>query len=111
MPSIDFEVERLYYSISEVADMLGVNQSLIRFWEKEFEQLTPKKNMRGNRQFTKRDIDVLKRIYHLVKEKGFTLEGAKKSMRVRTPAKEQNAPVVKRLQTVRDQLKAILHSL
>ena len=68
---------KLYYSIGEVADMFEVNTSLIRFWEKEFTQLKPKKNKNGNRLFTVKDIDKLNSIYILVKEQGFTLDGAK----------------------------------
>lgn len=73
---IELPVKR-YYSIGEVAKAFDVNTSLIRFWEKEFDVLQPKKNAKGNRKFTPEDIKYLKYIYHLVKERGFTLEGAK----------------------------------
>ncbi|MGZ0015115.1 MerR family transcriptional regulator [Yeosuana sp. AK3] len=69
--------EKRYYGIGEVAGAFKVNASLIRFWEKEFDTLKPKKNAKGNRKFTPEDIKNLKLIYHLVKERGFTLEGAK----------------------------------
>ena len=75
------EIVKLYYSIGEVAEMFNVAPSLIRFWESEFEIIQPKKNRKGNRQFTKEDIDNVKLIYHLVKEKGFTLTGAKEMVR------------------------------
>ena len=75
------EIEKLYYSIGEVAEMFNVAPSLIRFWESEFEIIQPKKNRKGNRQFTKEDIDNVKLIYHLVKEKGFTLMGAKEMVK------------------------------
>ena len=75
------QLNKLYYSISEVADLFDVNASLIRFWEKEFKLLKPKKNAKGNRQFTVKDIANIDKVYTLVKEKGFTLEGAKKAMR------------------------------
>ena len=80
---IDFEKEpqRMYYTIGEVSGMFKVNTSLIRFWEKEFDILRPKKNAKGNRLFTPEDLDNLKIIFHLVKERGFTLDGAKKKMR------------------------------
>ncbi len=68
--------EKLYYSIGEVAEMLGTSQSQIRFWEKEFDGLKPRKNKKGNRQFSKEDIRLLKHIYFLVKEQGLTLKGA-----------------------------------
>ena len=71
------EIEKLYYSIGEVAEMFNVAPSLIRFWESEFELIQPKKNRKGNRQFTKEDIENVRTIFHLVKEKGFTLQGAK----------------------------------
>jgi DNA-binding transcriptional MerR regulator len=73
--------QKLFYSIGETAKMFKVNVSLIRFWEKEFEILKPKKNKKGNRLFTGKDIDNLHVIYHLVKERGFTLEGAKKKIK------------------------------
>lgn len=69
--------DKLYYSIGEVAKAFDVNTSLIRFWEKEFDIIQPKKNKKGNRYFTPADIKNLKVIYHLVKERGYTLEGAK----------------------------------
>lgn len=75
------EIEKLYYSIGEVSEMFNVAPSLIRFWESEFEIIQPKKNRKGNRQFTKEDIDNVRTIYHLVKEKGFTLQGAKDMLR------------------------------
>ena len=72
---------KLYYSIGEVSKMFDVNTSLIRFWEKEFSILKPKKNAKGNRLFTQKDVDNLHIIYNLVKERGFTLEGAKKKLK------------------------------
>ena len=73
--------EKLYYSMGEVTKAFQVNASLVRFWEKEFDVLQPKKNSRGNRKFSKEDVKNLKIIYHLVKEKGFTLEGARDYMK------------------------------
>ena len=81
MLKTDRKIEKLYYSISEVAELFEVNQSLIRFWEKEFDILTPKKNKKGNRMFTPKDIENLKLIYHLVKERGYTLQGARDKLR------------------------------
>jgi len=75
------EIEKLYYSIGEVSEMFNVAPSLIRFWESEFEIIQPKKNRKGNRQFTGEDIDNVRTIYHLVKEKGFTLQGAKEMLK------------------------------
>jgi DNA-binding transcriptional MerR regulator len=75
------KIEKLYYSIGEVAELFDVNTSLIRFWEKEFDILKPQKNKKGNRLFTQKDLDNLRIIYHLVKERGFTLQGAKDKLR------------------------------
>jgi DNA-binding transcriptional MerR regulator len=75
---------KLYYSIGEVADMFNVNTSLIRFWEKEFGIIQPKKNRKGNRLFTPKDIETFNKIYHLVKTEGYTIEGAKKALKVKS---------------------------
>lgn len=102
MPYKEHEIEKLYYSIGEVAQMFGVSNSLIRFWETEFDILKPRKNAKGNRLFTKKDIENLKIIYHLVKEKGFTLEGARKKLKESKPSKlESNADVSGKLKTLR----------
>ncbi|MCG8385882.1 MAG: MerR family transcriptional regulator [Cytophagales bacterium] len=77
MPYKEKVIEKKYYAIGEVADMFNVATSLIRFWESEFDVIRPKKNRKGNRQFTKEDIENVRLIYHLVKERGFTLQGAK----------------------------------
>ena len=77
----DKKIEKLYYSIGEVAELFEVNASLIRFWEKEFDILKPQKNKKGNRLFTQQDLDNLRIIYHLVKERGFTLQGAKDKLK------------------------------
>ena len=91
MPYKEFEIKKLYYSIGEVAEMFEVSASLIRFWEQEFEILKPKKNRKGNRLFTPEDIENFRLIYHLVKERGFTLEGARnKIAQNHTQVKEQH---------------------
>jgi DNA-binding transcriptional MerR regulator len=77
----DRKIGKLYYSIGEVAALFDVNASLIRYWEKEFDILKPQKNKKGNRLFTPQDLDNLRIIYHLVKERGFTLQGAKDKLR------------------------------
>jgi DNA-binding transcriptional MerR regulator len=85
---------KLYYSIGEVADLFGVNASLIRFWEKEFDAIKPKKNAKGNRKFTPNDIEILTRIYQLVKVEGFTLDGAKKALTTKSKSINlSNSPV------------------
>lgn len=95
------ETSKLYYSISEVSDILAVNPSLIRFWEKEFEILKPHKSKNGNRQFTKSDIDLLKLIYYLTKEKGFTLNGAKEQIKNNQKINEKNMNILASLRKVR----------
>lgn len=72
---------KMFYTIGEVADLFQVNTSLIRFWEKEFEMIRPQRNKKGNRLFTQRDLDYFHQIYHLVKEQGFTLQGAKDKLK------------------------------
>ncbi|MDM1547637.1 MerR family transcriptional regulator [Empedobacter falsenii] len=97
--------DKLYYSIGEVAKAFDVNASLIRFWEKEFEIIQPKKNKKGNRLFTKNDIDCFKNIYYLVKIKGYTLEGAKQAIGKKGIATTTDEiDVVKRLEYIKDEL-------
>jgi DNA-binding transcriptional MerR regulator len=81
LPYKETETVKLYYTIGEVSKMFSVNASLIRFWEKEFEVLQPKKNKKGNRLFTSEDVENLRIIYHLVKERGFTLQGARAKLK------------------------------
>lgn len=95
---------KIYYSIGEVADMFHVNTSLIRFWEKEFDIIKPHKNKKGNRQFTKADIDNFHLIYHLVKEKGMTLKGAQLKLSEQKGETEANFEIIKRLQAVKAEL-------
>tara|TARA_B110000503_G_scaffold137497_1_gene221784 strand:- start:2699 stop:3034 length:336 start_codon:yes stop_codon:yes gene_type:complete len=92
---------KLYYSIGEVSKMFDVNTSLIRFWEKEFSILKPKKNAKGNRLFTQKDVDNLHIIYNLVKERGFTLEGAKKKMKENKSDSINEAEMLKSLKKIR----------
>jgi len=94
-------IEKLFYKIGEVAEMFGVNVSLIRFWEKEFDILKPKKNKKGNRMFTKKDVDNLTIIYHLVKERGFTLEGAKQKLKENKSDTIDNIEIVNHLKDIR----------
>ena len=81
MPWKEKTIEKLYWSIGGVAEQLGVNTSLIRYWEKEFGSLKPKRTGKGDRLYMKKDIEQLQRIQHLVKEKGFTLQGARDQLR------------------------------
>lgn len=104
MPYKEKKIEKYYYSIGEVAQILGVNTSLIRFWEKNFDIIKPHKNKKGNRYFTKNDIENLKLIYHLVKEQGMTLEGARKKLSAQKEELTDNYKIVERLTEIRGML-------
>jgi len=92
---------KIYYAIGEVAKMFDVNTSLIRFWEKEFDIIKPKKNKKGNRLFTKKDVEHFHVIFHLVKERGYTLDGAKKKLKDNKDDTIKNAEIVKSLQKLK----------
>ena len=104
--------DRIYYSMGEVAEMFDVNQSLIRHWESKFDCLRPHKNKRGNRMFSADDVEKLKQIYHLVKERGMTLEGARKVMRGAS-GKElaRETELLERLQRIRSALVEVREEL
>lgn len=101
MPYKEKRITKLYYSISEVAGMFSVNTSLIRFWESEFDIIKPKKNKRGNRMFTKNDIDNFHLIFNLVKEQGFTLGGAKDKLKNNNKQMRENWEVIKSLKEIK----------
>ena len=101
MPYKESETTKLYYTIGEVAEMFKVNTSLIRFWEKEFDIIQPKKNKKGNRLFTPEDLDNFHVIFHLVKERGFTLQGAKSKLKENKEDTINNIQVVKSLNEVK----------
>ncbi|AXG68101.1 HTH-type transcriptional repressor BluR [Kordia sp. SMS9] len=103
--------DKLYYSIGEVANAFGVNASLIRFWEKEFDEIQPKKNAKGNRKFTPEDIKHIELIYHLVKERGFTLEGAKVHLKEEKKKTLSNFEIIRKLQHIRAELVKIKDNL
>jgi DNA-binding transcriptional MerR regulator len=101
MPYKEKVIEKKYFSIGEVAEMLDVATSLIRFWESEFDIIKPKKNRKGNRQFTREDIDNVKLIYHLVKEKGYTLQGAKDLLKNGNDALKEKIEIIDSLRKVK----------
>ena len=103
--------DKRYFKIGEVAKAFNVNTSLIRFWDKEFDVLKPKKNNKGNRLFTQEDIKNLQLIYHLVKEKGFTLDGAKNKLKESPEKITNNHSVIARLQTIKEELTQIKNQL
>ena len=96
--------EKRYYGIGEVARAFDVNTSLIRFWEKEFDVIQPKKNAKGNRKFTPKDVQNLQLIYHLVKERGFTLEGAKTHLREERQKTLSNFEIIQKLEGIKAEL-------
>ncbi|MDT7830947.1 MerR family transcriptional regulator [Flavobacteriaceae bacterium S356] len=103
--------EKRYYKIGEVAKAFSVNTSLIRFWEKEFDIIKPKKNKKGNRLFTPDDISNFKLIYNLVKERGFTLEGAKQKLKKNPEGVVNNHEIISRLEAVKAELIKIKNQL
>jgi len=111
MPYKEPKIEKVLYSISEVANMFNVNQSLIRFWENEFDIIKPQKNKKGNRQFTNQDIKNLRLIYHLVKERRMTLEGAKIKLKTNFSETNNNFEIVKKLTSIKDELLKIKEEL
>jgi DNA-binding transcriptional MerR regulator len=109
------QLSKLYYSIGEVAEMFHVNTSLIRFWEKEFNLIQPKKSKKGNRMFTPKDIENFNKIYNLVKTNGYTLDGAKKALKekttVVTPVATTSTPshdeVIAKLEEIKSRLERL----
>ena len=106
--------KKLFYSMGEVSEMFDVNASLIRFWETKFDILRPQKNKKGNRLFSPADVENLKLIYHLVKERGMTLEGAKKALKQKPAAEggvQRDAELMERLQRIRALLAEVREDL
>lgn len=101
---IQYNDKRLYYSIQEVADHFAVNVSLLRFWEKEFDNINPKKTAGGTRQFTREDIQQVEIVYHLVKDKGMTLEGARQALKTKKDDGAKRLEVLTRLTDIKKEL-------
>lgn len=99
--------EKRYYNIGEIAKAFNVNPSLLRFWEKEFKEINPKKKKGGSRKYTPEDVVTIQKIHHLLKEKGLTIEGAKKQLKLKDLAEDKNLVVIQKL----EQLKSQLHQL
>lgn len=117
MPIIDIQqLSKLYYSIGEVSKLLNVNPSLLRFWEKEFQLEVSKKNKKGNRLFTVKEIEKINKIYHFVKVEGYTLEGAKKALKLKETKQENvieihaNEDLIQRLEAIKIKLLSIKNS-
>ena len=111
MPFKEKDIEKQYYSIGEVAAMFQVAPSLIRFWESEFEVLKPKKSKKGNRLFTKLDIENLRLVYHLVKERGYTIQGAREVLKNRPVQTKDKVEIIKSLEKIREFLVSMKNEL
>ncbi len=108
---IELSPDKRYYSIGEVAKAFGVNASLIRFWDSEFDILKPKKNAKGNRMFTPEDVKNLQLIFHLVKERGFTLEGAKTHLKEGQKKTLDKFDIINKLEAIKAQLLSIKNEI
>ena len=102
MPYKEHSLEKKYFTIGDVAKKFKVATSLIRYWEQEFENINPKKNSKGNRKYTKDDIKEVEIVYHLVKEKGYTLNGARELINKNRSQTEENKDALQSLKKVRD---------
>ena len=111
MPYKKPKIEKIFYSIGEVAEIIGESQSLIRYWENQFDSLKPHKNKKGTRLFSKEDIETVKLIHHLVKERGMTIKGAKQKLKDNRDETTDNFEIVQRLQNIRQQLVEIRDEL
>jgi len=101
-----FKQEKILYSIQEVAKMFDVNASLLRYWEKEFDFIKPYKSEKGTRQYREEDIEAIRLVYHLVKEKGLTLAGAKQKLKDNKESVVHSEDIINRLKSVRSELLA-----
>jgi DNA-binding transcriptional MerR regulator len=105
------KIEKIYYTIGEVAELFEVNPSLIRFWESEFDILSPQKNKKGNRLFTKKDLNNIRIIYHLVKEKGYTLQGARDRIKGNKEDVEKQVEIIDSLERIKSFLLELKNDL
>ncbi len=104
-------MEKIYYSISEVAEMFKINQSNLRFWEKEFKNLKPRRNEKGTRFYTEKDLEIINQIIFLVKDQNLTLKGAKRKITQKMDVVAKQQRIVERLKKVRQELKGISNEL
>lgn len=112
MPYKEFKIEKLYYSIGEVAELLGESTSLVRFWAQKFPHfIKPARNKKGNRLFSTEDVSNFKVIFHLVKERGMTLDGALKKMKDNKEGVDRSVDIISSLSVIKEQLMEISKSL
>lgn len=104
-------MDKIYYSISEVAEMFKINQSNLRFWEKEFKNLKPRRNEKGTRFYTEKDLEIINQIIFLVKDQNLTLKGAKRKITQKMDVVAKQQRIVERLKKVRQELKGISNEL
>ena len=104
---VQFDDKRLYYSIQEVADHFAVNVSLLRFWEKEFDNIKPKKTTGGTRQYTRKDIQQVEVVYRLVKDKGMTLDGARQVLKTNKDEETKKVQAIAKLTEIKKELKLL----
>lgn len=105
------EIKKVYFTIGETAQLFQVNPSLLRYWEKEFEMIKPFKNKKGDRYYTEKDIEIIRTIYYLTKEKGYTLQGAKAVIKQNAKKEMNRAKVVDTLSKIKDLLNEIKNEL
>ena len=103
--------DKRYYSIGEIAKAFNVNTSLLRFWEKEFKEIQPKKKQSGARKYTPEDVIIIEKIYYLVKEKGLTIEGTKKQLKIKNPSDGNNQIIIQKLEKLKADLLMIKEKL
>ncbi len=102
---------KLYYTISDVSSMFGLNDSTLRYWETEFTQLHPKKNRKGDRRYTKEDIAIINKIYILLKEKAYTIKGAKEELKSMVKTERINKKLISKLKQIKNKLEKIQEQL
>ena len=103
--------DKRYYSIGEIAKAFNVNTSLLRFWEKEFKEIQPKKKQSGARKYTPEDVIIIEKIYYLVKEKGLTIEGTKKQLKIKNPSDSNKQIIIQKLEKLKAELLMIKEKL
>lgn len=103
--------DKRYYSIGEIAKAFDVNTSLLRFWEKEFKEIQPKKKQSGARKYTPQDVIIIEKIYYLVKEKGLTIEGTKKQLKIKNPSDSNTQIIIQKLEKLKADLLMIKEKL
>lgn len=104
------EIEKSFYSIGEVAEKIGEAPSLIRFWEKEFKQLKPAKTQKGTRKYSLKDIELIQYIHYLVKQKGYTIDGAREALK-KGEQLDDKVALLNRLKEVRNFLASLKEKL